>query len=725
MTVLGRRIAMLTVAAAGLTMLLGGVAQAATFTVNSLADPGDGTCNVANCTLHEAIDAANADSAPDTVNISVTGTLGLVGPLPLITNPMAIAGPGASQLNLRRTVPAAFRILSVYGNSMAGAKTVSISGLTVSNGRAEVDFAGLPGPAGGGIASWDAALTLDDVVITGNTAITAYSAGGLYSSADGGGLFVNSGQLTLRNTVISSNTATASSSDATVNAVATGGGISLAFVSPITMDRSTVRDNTITGLGGATPYVNGGGILVQPGGIADVVTITNSTISGNHAGDLTGPSPGSGGGISNLGTLSISNSTVSGNRADDYGGGIDTFAGGCSCSPPATTSINSVTIASNAANADGDGIGGGGGTHSGTGPPSGTSATNTLYYGNTATGADGGPQCGGWAHISGGYNLLSSAAGCGGFTGPGDIVNNTFLLGALANNGGPTLTHALPAGAAALNAGNPATPGSGAGACPAADQRGISRSGTTGRCDIGAYELVPPPAPPTLTSTNPVSGSNNNSPKVIGTALTGTTVKLYTNATCTSAIAATGTAAAFASPGLTVTVADNTSTTFHATTTNSDGTSACSTGAITYNEVTPPPPPTLTSTNPPSGSNDNSPKIIGAAAAGGTVKLYANATCTGTPAATGTAAGFVSPGLTVSVPDNSSTTFHATTTVGNGTSACSTSSLTYNEVTPPPATGVLGQSSPTGLRAAALKKCKKKHGKKRKACKRAAMRLPL
>ena len=48
--------------------------------------------------------------------------------------------------------------------------------------------------------------------------------------------------------------------------------------------------------------------------------------------------------------------------------------------------------------------------------------------------------------------------------------------------------------------------------------------------------------------------------------------------------------------------------------------------------------------------------------------------------ATGTAATFASPGITVSVPDNSTTTFCATVTNGaNQTSACSTSAVTYVE----------------------------------------------
>jgi hypothetical protein len=50
----------------------------------------------------------------------------------------------------------------------------------------------------------------------------------------------------------------------------------------------------------------------------------------------------------------------------------------------------------------------------------------------------------------------------------------------LADNGGPTKTHALLTGSAAINSGNPAT-------CPSTDQRGVARQDA---CDIGAFEFV-------------------------------------------------------------------------------------------------------------------------------------------------------------------------------------------------------------------------------------------
>ena len=54
-------------------------------------------------------------------------------------------------------------------------------------------------------------------------------------------------------------------------------------------------------------------------------------------------------------------------------------------------------------------------------------------------------------------------------------------LDSLANNGGPTLTHALLAGSPAIDAADNAV-------CPATDQRGVARPQGPG-CDIGAFEL--------------------------------------------------------------------------------------------------------------------------------------------------------------------------------------------------------------------------------------------
>ena len=194
--------------------------------------------------------------------------------------------------------------------------------------------------------------------------------------------------------------------------------------------------------------------------------------------------------------------------------------------------------------------------------------------------------------------------------------------------------------------------------------------------------------PPMLTDSDPDSPANDNSPRIKGTAQAGATVKLYTSADCTGPVAAEGTAAEFASPGLQASVANDSSTSFRGTATSGTDTSICSSSSITYSEdSSPPAAPTLTDTDPDSPANDNSPRVKGTAAVGSTVKLYTNSSCTSVVAVSGSAAAFASPGLQVSVANDSSTSFYATGTDSAGnSSACSSSSITYVEgSTPPPA----------------------------------------
>jgi subtilisin family serine protease len=96
----------------------------------------------------------------------------------------------------------------------------------------------------------------------------------------------------------------------------------------------------------------------------------------------------------------------------------------------------------------------------------------------------------------------------------------------------------------------------------------------------------------------------------------------------------------------------------------------------------PPPAPQLQSTVPASPANDNNPKIRGTAEAGSTIRIYAGTVCSGSPVATGGSAAFESPGIAVSVPDNSTSHFSATATdAAQNKSACS-NSIAYTEVTP-------------------------------------------
>jgi hypothetical protein len=155
-------------------------------------------------------------------------------------------------------------------------------------------------------------------------------------------------------------------------------------------------------------------------------------------------------------------------------------------------------------------------------------------------------------------------------------------------------------------------------------------------------------------------------------------------------------------------------------------------GADEFNPGIPscPPPvaPTFTGTTPASPANDNDPLIQGSATTGTTVQLYTDAACTSAIGEPMIAAGSAF-GIPAHVADNSTTTFHATASNANGPSVCSPTSITYVEQTPANlgggGAGAGDGTSPTGQRAAALRKCKRKHGRARKRCKKKAKRLPV
>ncbi len=93
---------------------------------------------------------------------------------------------------------------------------------------------------------------------------------------------------------------------------------------------------------------------------------------------------------------------------------------------------------------------------------------------------------------------------------------------------------------------------------------------------------------PQITGSTPASGSNANSPSIQGTAPGGSTVGLYSSADCSGPPIASGSAADFASAGIAISVADNSTTTLTAKAADNDidGDSACS-GTFDYTEVTP------------------------------------------------------------------------------------------------------------------------------------------
>jgi hypothetical protein len=211
------------------------------------------------------------------------------------------------------------------------------------------------------------------------------------------------------------------------------------------------------------------------------------------------------------------------------------------------------------------------------------------------------------------------------------------------------------------------------------------------------------PAAPLLTATDPASPANNNSPKVIGSGEFGSKIKLYSDSSCTSQVAtlpATPNAADLAA-GLTVSVANDSSTTFYATATDAAlNASACSTTSVTYVEdSTPPGAPSALTTTPASPANNNSPKVKGTAAAGtATVKIYTSSACTiGSDVASGSMATFTGTGISTTVADNSSTTFFARGFDAAGNASTCSAGVTYVEDSAAPALTSLEMfDTPTG-----------------------------
>ena len=268
---------------------------------------------------------------------------------------------------------------------------------------------------------------------------------------------------------------------------------SLLVVNPTT-DHVTISDVTIRGAGGGggSPAVqvnNGQGTILARVAIVDnaltalIVNRGNVQLLSSLVARNTGPVVG---GISNQsegqGFTLIEDSTIAQNTGEKSSPAIPlAFAAGVANNGILTV-LNS-TIAGNRFAPEVVPLGGENFTNVVTSDVQTNQSRliNTIVADATALG-----NCGG-SIGSGGHNLDSD--GTCGFGAASDRVGVAPLLGALANNGGPTDTRALLEGSPAIDAG---------GGCSATDQRGVPRP-AGGGCDIGAFEspfTAPVPVPP-------------------------------------------------------------------------------------------------------------------------------------------------------------------------------------------------------------------------------------
>lgn len=395
-----------------------GAADAATFTVSNLNDSGAGS-------LRQAIIDANNSSGADTITFDagLTGTITVSSHLG-VNDSVDIQGPGASVL----TVDGGDSTRIFYLYALGVTTDISISGLTISNGLG----------SGGAIFNFGEHLTLDSVVVTGNSGTYAPA---LYMSPDDG----THGTLDIRNSTFSDNASSRR-----------GGAIGVWGTETSLDPVITIENCTFTGNSVAINSQGGSAIYLYNGN--GPVRITNSTFTGNSSGE-TGTLY-----FSAADDVVIANSTITGNSGSDNAG-ISLYNG----------------------------------TH--------LTLENTILAGNTSTTSSSTPDLylDGTSFATANYSLLGSTVVAGGAN---NVVSDSPLLGALADNGGDTETMMPLAGSPAINAGDPAFT-----APPATDQRGETRV-REDRIDIGAVETGTDPAlPPT--------GGSNGTMAAAGAALLG------------------------------------------------------------------------------------------------------------------------------------------------------------------------------------------------------------
>ncbi len=329
-------------------------ARAASFTVTKTADTNDGACN-GDCSLREAITAANASAGADTITLPA-GTYQLTlanggganedsnatGDLD-INDSLTINGAGSGFTIIQAGTNTSNGIDKVIAANptCASGVSVTITGVTIQYGRntqptSDPNFSF----TGGGI-DWCAGgsaevFTLSDSVVSNNTNVNGY----------GGGLNVDS-FLATDFTVNITNVTFSNNQTLSTTETTNGGAINLFGVgSTVNITNSTFTSNHTT-----NPTSGGGAIYFRPTTVGHL-NISGSTFTSNTA-------PGIGGAIATATfgtatTVSISNSTFTGNTAtNSFGGALDLDSTNVTATP---FSLTHLTITGNTAGISGGGV---------------------------------------------------------------------------------------------------------------------------------------------------------------------------------------------------------------------------------------------------------------------------------------------------------------------------------------------------------------------------------
>jgi len=296
----------------------------------------------------------------------------------------------------------------------------------------------------GSLFASDSTLLINDSTISNNSASagggaylersTTFTVSNSYIENNlayrGGAIFSTGGRSTLNYVTLSNN-----------SAISLGGAVALENDSRFTLTSGTVSRNL-------SENGRGGGFWIRESSRANIVQSTLLANSAVYGGGIVAYSNGS---------AELINTTVTTNSAT-LGGGFLTFNSG-------KINLNHATVANNrAANAGGGFFAAAGGT---------VTLANSIIA-DSPTGDD----CDFYnASITSDSASIIESGSC--VTSARKVDPKLMTL---ANNGGPTLTHALLAGSPASNSGISAS-------CPELDQRGEVRGISDGFCDVGAFEL--------------------------------------------------------------------------------------------------------------------------------------------------------------------------------------------------------------------------------------------